>query len=180
LDVGHGTASIPGSICAVSMDKTIMTIEDGFASPYVSPLVYYHGHNSPKENVTLYKSLVTTMAAKVKGRLERDADARAAGIIINTCSFTDEGFNFELLVYCIKAFSADVVLVMNNDKLHATLPRALSEACTVVNLTKSGGVVARVSTRRFRFNIRSLSLLFFSPRSFPHNPKTQTNKKNNK
>jgi polyribonucleotide 5'-hydroxyl-kinase len=49
-----------------------------------NPLVYYFGHTSPSDNVKLYSQLVSALASRINGRLERDVDARASGIIINT------------------------------------------------------------------------------------------------
>lgn len=50
-----------------------------------------------------------------------------------------------MLQYIIKAFSVDVILVMNHDKLYSSLLPLVSEGITVVKLPISGGIFRRVS-----------------------------------
>lgn len=118
--------------------------QEGFGS--VTPLVYYFGYNSPRENVELYKLLTTIIADRVKRRLEKDLDAKASGVIINTCGWVD-GAGYDAILHCAKAFEVDVLLVMGQDKLYSTLHSALSTGgkVIVVKLPRSGGVVTRVS-----------------------------------
>lgn len=131
-----------------------------------TPLVYFHGHTAPKDNIDLYKTLVSTLAEKVNQRLDRDADTKASGIIVNTCGWVD-GAGLDVLLHCIKALSINIVLVVNNDKLFSTLssnmdqPSNKSAGVTVVKLPVSGGVVTRV--RPFLFlSIRSNEVFFSS------------------
>jgi polyribonucleotide 5'-hydroxyl-kinase len=142
LDVSQGSISIPGCVCAAPLDKTNINIEDGFSLPM--PLVYYHGHTRPKENVDLYKVLLTTLADKVNSRLEKDLEARSSGVIINTSGWIDDG-GFDVLLYCIKVFAIDIILVMGNDKLYSSLSSTVGSTHTIVKLPRSGGVVMRVS-----------------------------------
>ena len=124
--------------------------QDGFVNQ--NPLVYFYGQSSPRDNVDLYKLMVSNLAGKVEARLERDADARASGLIVNTCGWVD-GAGFDVLLHCIQTLAVDVVLVMSHDKLFSTLITALdanntagkSNGVTVVKLPRSGGVVNRVS-----------------------------------
>jgi polyribonucleotide 5'-hydroxyl-kinase len=120
-----------------------------------APLVYYFGHSSPSDNVKLYQHLVSLLAGRVDGRLERDADARASGVIINTAGWGDQA-GYDVLLQCIQAFSVDVVLVMGHDKLYSKFSTDVGDHVTVVKLPKSGGVVERV---RFTINISVLSVL---------------------
>ena len=112
-------------------------------------MVYFYGQSSPRENVDLYKLMITNLAAKVNSRFDRDCDAKASGLIANTCGWVD-GAGFDVLLHCIQAFSIDVVLVMSHDKLFSTLVSALDanaatkNSVTVVKLPRSGGVVNRV------------------------------------
>ena len=108
-----------------------------------APLVYYFGHSSPSDNVKLYQHLVSLLAGRVDGRLERDADARASGVIINTAGWGDQA-GYDVLLQCIQAFSVDVVLVMGHDKLYSKFSTDVGDHVTVVKLPKSGGVVERV------------------------------------
>jgi len=123
--------------------------QDGFVNQ--NPLIYFFGQSSPKDNVDLYKILVTNLASKVNARLERDCDARASGIIVNTSGWVD-GVGYDVLLHCINAFLIDVVLVMSSDKLYSSLVTSLDansptgkSSVTVVKLPRSGGVVSRVS-----------------------------------
>lgn len=98
----------------------------------------------------MYKTLVTHLAAQVSRRLDKDEDAASSGVIINTCGLVDT-VGIEIILHCIKAFSVDIVLVMNHDKLYSTLLSASTAAgkVTVVKLPTSGGIVPRdVSTRK--------------------------------
>jgi polyribonucleotide 5'-hydroxyl-kinase len=123
-----------------------------------APLVYYFGHSSPSDNVKLYQHLVSLLAGRVDGRLERDADARASGVIINTAGWGDQA-GYDVLLQCIQAFSVDVVLVMGHDKLYSKFSTDVGDHVTVVKLPKSGGVVERVS---FTINISDfVSLVLF-------------------
>jgi polyribonucleotide 5'-hydroxyl-kinase len=85
-------------------------------------------------------------------RLDKDVDARASGIIINTCGWVDgEGYN--LILHCIQEFNVDVVLVMDQDKLYSSLSSHLAakgDNVTVVMLPRSGGVVTRDRDTRLR------------------------------
>ena len=92
----------------------------------------------------MYKYLVDTLANKINSRFERDSDARASGIIVNTCGWID-GPGYEVILHCIKSLKIDVILVMSNDRLHANLLSTAGENIIVVKLAHSGGVVQRVS-----------------------------------
>ena len=108
------------------------------------PLVYYYGHTSPSEKPELYQYMVTNLATRVEERMQQDRDANASGVIVNTCGLV-EGPGLDILKHCIGAFAADVILVMNNDKLYAALTSFVPEGVTVVKLPTSGGVLTRVS-----------------------------------
>lgn len=58
-----------------------LDVEEGFGSstihgysqlPTKTPLVYYYGHQSPGENVMLYRKYVSRLALAVTSRLEED------------------------------------------------------------------------------------------------------------
>jgi polyribonucleotide 5'-hydroxyl-kinase len=103
------------------------------------------------------------MATRINERLSRDIDAQSSGIIVNTCGWIDaEGY--DLLLHAIKAFSIDIVLVMNHDKLYSNLVTSLDPAVTTtVKLPRSGGVVQRVR-RVF------VSLIFICSDDHHHHP----------
>jgi polyribonucleotide 5'-hydroxyl-kinase len=141
LDVGQGSLSIPGCVCATPVSKTSLSIEEGYVQS--TPLVYYYGYASPGDNSKLYMQLTSTLATRVDGRLDRDSDTRASGLIINTCGWID-ATGYDLLMHCISAFAVDVVLVMGHDKLFSKITADAADHVTVVKLPKSGGVVERV------------------------------------
>jgi polyribonucleotide 5'-hydroxyl-kinase len=91
----------------------------------------------------MYKLLIETISKKVTARFDRDIDARASGIIVNTSGWID-GPGFDVLLHIVNSLSIDIVLVMNHDRLHSSLLAALGEGVTVVKLVHSGGVVQRV------------------------------------
>jgi polyribonucleotide 5'-hydroxyl-kinase len=111
----------------------------------VTPLVYYFGHTAPGDNTKLYKQLVSTLASRVMTRLSNDVDARASGIVINTCGWI-EGAGYDVLMHCMQAFSVDVVIVMGHDKLYSRIISDAGGGVIVVKLPRSGGVVDRVSS----------------------------------
>ncbi len=92
------------------------------------------------------------MADQVQRRLAIDNDARASGIIINTCGWIDAA-GFDIILHIIKAFQVDIVLVMNQDKLYSNLVSTFEQPSwvadgfkrAVVKLPASGGVVKRVN-----------------------------------
>lgn len=142
--------------------------------------MYFFGHNSPKDNVDLYKLMVTTLSQQINKRLDKDVDAKSSGIIVNTSGWID-GAGFDVLLHCIKELAIDVVLVMNNDKLFSTLNNSFEGGAApssssslkpiVVKLPSSGGVVQRVRLC-LPFYIAYLFLFFsflgsFCSKTFP-------------
>jgi polyribonucleotide 5'-hydroxyl-kinase len=74
--------SLPGTLTAACISTTL-DVEEGFGSstiqgyaqiPTKVPLVYYYGHQSPVENLTLYKKLVSRLALAVTSRLDEDLE----------------------------------------------------------------------------------------------------------
>ena len=153
LDVGQTLATVPGCITVMPLDKFTISPDESFASTHsAAGLTYFYGYNSPKDNPDLYKTMVTTLGDKIKARMERDADSRSAGIIVNTCGFID-GVGSEIMLHSIRALSIDVVLVMGHDRLYSSLVKELPEnTVTVVKLPRSGGVVQR--DRLYRARLR--------------------------
>lgn len=70
--------------------------------------------------------------------------------IVNTCGWVEKE-GYDLVVYAIKAFKADVVLVIDNERVYADLRNKdflATPSIEFVKLKKSGGVVARDQRRR--------------------------------
>eukprot|EP00428_Durinskia_dybowskii_P085932 CAMPEP_0170436592 /NCGR_PEP_ID=MMETSP0117_2-20130122/44224_1 /TAXON_ID=400756 /ORGANISM="Durinskia baltica, Strain CSIRO CS-38" /LENGTH=434 /DNA_ID=CAMNT_0010696639 /DNA_START=70 /DNA_END=1371 /DNA_ORIENTATION=- len=163
LDVDQGKFCIPGCITAMPLDKTALSVETGFKN--ITPLVYFHGYAHPKENVELYRTLISSLAAKINDRVSRDLDARSSGLIVDTSGWIDgEGFN--LIMHAIQALSVDVVLVMSHDKLYSNLGAALQTQgmagqVTVVKLPRSGGVVTKDANVRKRLRKNLIKEYFY-------------------
>ena len=62
--------------------------------------------------------------------------------MINTCGWVD-GLGYQLLLYSIQTFQADVIFVLDNERLYNDLLRELKDRpqISVVKLPKSGGVL---------------------------------------
>lgn len=61
-------------------------------------------------------------------------------MVINTCGWVD-ALGYELLVYSIDTLAADVVLVIDHERLYSDLCKAYqSKNIRVIKLSKSGGV----------------------------------------
>ncbi|KAJ7538449.1 hypothetical protein O6H91_11G048600 [Diphasiastrum complanatum] len=151
LDVGQGSITIPGTIAATPIEMPIDPVE---GIPLDVPLVYFYGHTTPGVNTDLYKALVKELAKTLDMQLSTHADARAAGVVINTMGWV-EGVGYELLLHSIDAFNAKVVLVLGQEKLYSMLHDVLKAkpGVDIVKLHKSGGVVARNSKYRQRSRI---------------------------
>ncbi|KAI7996013.1 hypothetical protein LOK49_LG11G01660 [Camellia lanceoleosa] len=95
-------------------------------------------------NADLYKVLVKELAQTLERQFAGNAESRAAGMVINTMGWI-EGVGYELLLYAIDAFNANVVLVLGQEKLCSMLKDVLKSKpnIDVVKLQKSGGVVSR-------------------------------------
>lgn len=156
LDCGQGSVNVPGSIAVTQIDKSSINIEEGFN--HSMPLIYFYGHASPRDNIDLYQSYVDILAANVKSRMDNDSDAKASGIIINTCGWV-EGAGYDVILHIMKAFNVDVILVMNHDKLYSSLVTFMNEGVTVVKLPTSGGIVRRVSIDSLLFRTLMIVLV---------------------
>ncbi|KAG8501582.1 hypothetical protein CXB51_003936 [Gossypium anomalum] len=155
LDIGQGSITVPGCIAATPIELPIDPVE---GIPLEMPLVYFYGHTTPSNNVDLYKTLVNELAQMLETQFARNAESRAAGMVINTMGWI-EGTGYEvikskpdddvnadkLLLHAIDTFKANVVLVLGQEKLFSML-KAVAKSkpnVDVVKLQKSGGVVSR-------------------------------------
>eukprot|EP00268_Persea_americana_P017427 TRINITY_DN1838_c0_g2_i9.p1 TRINITY_DN1838_c0_g2~~TRINITY_DN1838_c0_g2_i9.p1 ORF type:complete len:425 (-),score=89.91 TRINITY_DN1838_c0_g2_i9:266-1540(-) len=141
LDIGQGSITIPGCIAATPIEMPIDPVE---GIPLEMPLVYFFGHTMPSANADLYKVLVKELARILERQFAGNAEARAAGMVINTMGWV-EGVGYELLLHAIEAFNANVILVLGQEKLCSMLKDVLKSKSNVdvVKLHKSGGVVPR-------------------------------------
>ncbi|XP_052172397.1 protein CLP1 homolog [Diospyros lotus] len=149
LDIGQGSVTIPGCVAATPMELPIDPVE-GFTLEM--PLVYFHGHTNPNVNSDLYKILVKELARTLERQFAVNSEYRAAGMVINTIGWI-EGVGYELLLYSIETFNANVVLVLGQEKLCSMLKKDVLKSkrnIDVVKLQKSGGVVSRDQKLRLK------------------------------
>ncbi|TXG58551.1 hypothetical protein EZV62_016380 [Acer yangbiense] len=141
LDIGQGSITAPGCIAATPIEMPIDPVE---GIPLEMPLVYFFGHATPSNNVDLYRVFVKELAQTLEKQYTGNAESRAAGMVINTMGWI-EGVGYELLLHAIDTFSANVVLVLGQEKLFSLLRDVLKNKpnVDVVKLQKSGGVVSR-------------------------------------
>jgi polyribonucleotide 5'-hydroxyl-kinase len=150
LDVSLNDVGLPGTIGSLLMERPV-DIEAGF--PIVSPLLFHFGRLSPLENLVLYKHLLTRLSQSVQKRCEADQDIRSSGFVVNTCSWVD-GTVQEVLLHAIECFHADIVCVLDNERLYQTLKQKYSKEKSIVRLSKSGGTVSRSAA--YRQSLRDL------------------------
>ncbi|KAH1038547.1 hypothetical protein J1N35_040290 [Gossypium stocksii] len=168
LDIGQGSITVPGCIAATPIELPIDPVE---GIPLEMPLVYFYGHTTPSNNVDLYKTLVNELAQMLETQFARNAESRAAGMVINTMGWI-EGTGYEvmkskpyndLLLHAIDAFKANVVLVLGQEKLFSML-KAVAKSkpnVDVVKLQKSGGVVSRNAKYRQKSRVYRIREYFY-------------------
>ena len=159
LDCGEGSFSIPGTIAALPLEKSCLSIEDPMAS--CAPLVYFYGHPNPQENTPLFQQLISILAARVSERMARDLDTRSSGIIINTCG-NFEGLGLDVITSIVRILAVDVVLVMGSDKVYSSLASTLPHDKTIVlSLMRSGGVMNRDAKARSKGRKNRIHTYFY-------------------
>ena len=161
LDPSQGLP-IPGAISAIPIVRPA-SITEGFDP--VTPLSYYFGHLSPSKNTELYLAQVTELSRALDQRLDKSAEMKKGGVIVNTCGQID-GDGFEVLKSIVSIMKIDVVLVMDNDRLFAQMKSEFgSKNVQVVKIPKSGGVVAREEKARSRLRDTKIRHYFYGVRN---------------
>ncbi|KIY91354.1 Pre-mRNA cleavage complex II protein Clp1 [Monoraphidium neglectum] len=98
------------------------------------------------------------MASVLDSRADTSPEVAAAGMVVNTLGWVD-GLGYDLLLHVIASLRADVVVVLEQDRLYNQLQSALAgrtgamgrplqARVPVVKLPKSGGIVARSTQAR--------------------------------
>ena len=113
LDVGQNAITVPGMLAACHVAEP-WDVEYGISK--VSPLSYFFGGSAPSHNVALYRKQVDVLAAELSRHFASKPEARASGMVVNTCGWTD-GEGYELLLHAIRTFKIDVVLVLDQERL---------------------------------------------------------------
>jgi polyribonucleotide 5'-hydroxyl-kinase len=145
MDVGQGSISVPGTIGAMLIERPASIEEGGFIQQ--APLTYFLGFKTPTANIPLYHMILSRLAENVHERMESNRKAKSSGVIINTCGWI-KGEGYKSLTHIAQAIEADVILVLDQERLYNELTRDMPAFVKVVFLPKSGGVVERGTSFR--------------------------------
>jgi polyribonucleotide 5'-hydroxyl-kinase len=149
-DIGQGELSVPGSVAALTVDRSSLSVEaEGFATaapgsiaPGASaPLVYFFGHVTPGEGGEHFRNTLTRLADTVTRRLSTDDTARVGGCIVNSMGYID-GVGYEILLETVRVLAIDVVVVQGNDRLFARLSEDLKGLRLPVKPAPAGAAAA--------------------------------------
>jgi len=149
---------VPGCVAAVAVVQPV-SVEDKFG--LLTPLGYFVGESDPMANPEVYAQMISNLARDVQQRAltPGNDELKYGGVVINTSGLVGEK-NVDLLVKAIRDFDADVVYVIDDEKLMASLTARLrphggpgADAAFRANpngtrlflerVPKSGGVVSR-------------------------------------
>jgi polyribonucleotide 5'-hydroxyl-kinase len=173
IDVGQNSVTVPGALAAVHVSKPF-DVETGLGASK-APLAYFFGHTSPSANHSLYRKQVDALAAELSRHLASKPEARANGILVNTCGWTD-GDGYDLLLHAIRAFKIDVVLVIDHERLFNDIKNApFPQKVECIKLRKSGGVLARDPETRRADRQRAVREYFYGSNNELHPHSTVMN-----
>lgn len=144
FDVGQGFFSVPGTI-GMSVIERVAEAESSFSQ--AAPLIYSFGGLSPSSNINLYNLLIEKAAKSMASKFEADRKVDSSGAIINTCGWVT-GSGYKSLLTIAKEFEANVVLVLDQERVYNWLLRDLPKFVQIVFVPKSGGVVVRSKEHR--------------------------------
>jgi poly(A) polymerase len=110
-------------------------------------LAYHYGFRDSEHSPDLFKSLVQDLATRLEEREEsgRDPLGASSGCIIDCFPYKSASKDcYSLITFAARALKAEVILVMDMDKLTADLQKDFSDDASVkvLKLAKCGGVVA--------------------------------------
>lgn len=107
------------------------------------------GHTTPRDNVAVTEAGLDVLGKVVDGVLSSRALTPEVGVLVDTSADVDSREGVDGLVYATRALRADVVFVIDAERLHAALTGRLEGTATeTVLLDKSGGVVSRDEASR--------------------------------
>lgn len=90
-------------------------------------------------------------------------------MVINTCGWI-KGEGYRQLLHCVTAFEADVILVLDQERLYNELVRDVPNFVKVVLLPKSGGVVERSKSARSEARDQRIREYFYGTSKNPLYP----------
>ncbi|EDV26638.1 uncharacterized protein TRIADDRAFT_54844 [Trichoplax adhaerens] len=166
LDVGQGIVSIPGTIGALHINRTI-TVSDGL-DDYPS-LVFHYGSNTPSTNVKLYMTLVSRLADSLRKYWANLPSRCHNGCIINTCGWiTDVGY--KIIVDAAETFKVDQIIVLDNERLYNDLMIHFGSNAEIVLAPKSGGVIERAQSTRANARALRIKTYFYGDDNSGYTP----------
>lgn len=65
--------------------------------------------------------------------------ANLSGVVVNTCGWV-KGAGYKSLVHAAGAFEVDIIIVLDQERLHSEMSRDMPEFVKIVLQPKSGGV----------------------------------------
>jgi len=162
LDPGQNEIAPPGSIAACTVDSESISVEEGI-SP-AGAIVFFHGYASPSDSIEGFTRTMDRLADAIEQRFALDAAGKMSGAVINTCGWV-ENDGYRLHVHAARAFKADIVVVLGQDKLLNDLRRDLADLSTVqvVKHPSSGGIQARSRDYRKRTRDKRVHDYFYGP-----------------
>lgn len=166
LDVGQQNIGIPGTIGGLMVERPADPVE-GFDMK--APIVYHFGHTSPNVNYKLYITLIKRIQDIFNNKGFYNTKAHASGCIINTCGWVLRK-GYEALLETARVFEADVVLVIDTERLYQDLKRDLPEFVHIMKLQKSPGVLLRSKEQRRESREQLIRDYYDGPKGnyFPH------------
>jgi polyribonucleotide 5'-hydroxyl-kinase len=157
-DASQGMLSLPGTLSA-AVFATLMDITTEWGGtpssgpagiPVKLPLAYYYGLEQPEDNVKLFKSLLSRLAAASTNRLSEDPDVKSSGMLIDTSAVNASKPNYDILSHIVNEFSVNIIISLGSERITGELLRrftgqktSLGEDIAVIGLDKSGGVAER-------------------------------------
>jgi len=144
LNVTNSEISIPGTIGALTVDRPADPV---YSFDHKSPVIYHYGHTKSSDNVKLYELLIQRLAHIFSAKTVLNKEVRESGCIIDTCGWT-KGDGYKSILDTAREFNADVVLVIDSERLYNDLKRDLPDFVDVVSLPKSPGVAETLRAPR--------------------------------
>lgn len=119
LDPKDGMLSLPGTVSAAVFGSVMDPETSGVgvadtpssgpaAVPVKVPVVYYYGRQRVEDEPAAWKTVVSSLAAAVRGRREADGEVRRAGVVVDAPPVPVGKAGVELLVHAVEEFAGMV------------------------------------------------------------------------
>lgn len=159
---GCGAAGvIPGAV-SLSLARHLDLEAGGIVhDKLVSVMV---GHPSPRDNSQVSEKVFETIGKMMDSVLSCREMNAFTGCIADTSGDVDGVQGVASVVAAVRALKADVVFVLDAERLYASVSSELSGSATeTVLLGKSGGVVSREEASRLAMGARRIKHYFYGP-----------------